>query len=107
MYREAVTDALYVLSDCMIVPKTPLCSRCGHAVASCSYADPPSLDILRSAYVPSAPDEAALMSDLASIDAAVASIDEEITTIMERLAHSPPMRAWLSCGRVGFSKDIA
>ncbi|KAI5824030.1 hypothetical protein K523DRAFT_421080 [Schizophyllum commune Tattone D] len=36
------------------------------------------------------------MSDLASIDAAVASIDEEITTIMERLAHLRRVREQLT-----------
>ncbi|KAL1753214.1 hypothetical protein FB107DRAFT_264714 [Schizophyllum commune] len=63
----------------MIIAKTPL-------LASCSYADPPSLDILRSAYVPSAPDTAVLLHDLASIDVSIASIDKEIAIIMERAA---------------------
>lgn len=68
----------------MPVVETPLCSRCDHAF-SCSYTNPPDLDLFRSAYVPSPSECQAIYNELVALDASIVVVDTEMAQIRARL----------------------
>ncbi|KAI4522979.1 hypothetical protein K525DRAFT_283152 [Schizophyllum commune Loenen D] len=78
-----------------VLKSTNFCTKCDHDFA-CSYVDPPTMDILRSAYVPSTQERAVLEADIATMDATTQAIDAQITAIQARLAGLQQMRQQLA-----------